>query len=118
MPTSPVRDVFYKPTVGSTLRELRQDLPSLLDPVDICIDHHVRPKGQIVVSPRKHHVELLIVDEADRRLSVSVKVRRQRCRSDSGGNRHHRSKPLFMHSRRRLLEVEPGSSFPCPSRYA
>ena len=60
------RAVFYTPTVGSTLRELRQDLPRLLDRVDICIDHHVRPKGQIVVSPRKHHVELLIVDEADR----------------------------------------------------
>ncbi len=60
------RAVFYTPTVGSTLRELRQDLPRLIDRVDICIDQHVRRKDQIIVSPRKHHVELLIVDEADR----------------------------------------------------
>src|SRR3546814_8173394 len=60
------RAVFYTPTVGSPLRELRQDLPRLIDRVDICIDQHVRPKDQIVVSPRKHFVELLIVDEADR----------------------------------------------------
>jgi len=60
------RAVFYTPTVGSTLRELRQDLPRLIGRVDACVDEHIRPKDQIIMSPRKNLVELLIVDEADR----------------------------------------------------
>lgn len=64
MPTSPVRDVFYKPTVGSTLRELRQDLPSLLDPVDICIDHHVRPKVSGAWRPQIRRLRRSVADRS------------------------------------------------------
>ncbi|GAC1557467.1 MAG: AAA family ATPase [Herpetosiphon sp.] len=60
------RAVFYTPTVGLTLRELRQDVPHLINRVDICIDEHVRPADTIVMQRRPNHVELLIVDEADR----------------------------------------------------
>lgn len=61
------RSVFFTPTVGSTLRELRHDIPQLMGRVDICIDQHVRPKQ---AKPVFHHqarfVELLIIDEAER----------------------------------------------------
>jgi len=60
------RSVFYTPTVGLTLRELRQDLPHLINRVDICIDEHGRPAGTTVVQRRPNHVELIIVDEAER----------------------------------------------------
>ena len=60
------RSVFYTPTVGLTLRELRQDLPHLINRADICIDEHGRPAGTIVVQRRPNHVELIIVDEAER----------------------------------------------------
>jgi len=60
------RSVFYTPTVGLTLRELRQDLPHLINRADICIDEHVRPAGVTVVQRRPTHVELIIVDEAER----------------------------------------------------
>jgi DNA transposition AAA+ family ATPase len=58
--------VFYTPTVGVTLRELRHDLPRLLTRADICIDEHVRPKGEPVSRRRPKRVELVIVDEVER----------------------------------------------------
>lgn len=60
------RSVFYTPTVGSTLRELREDIPQLISRVDICIEQHLRPKDAPIVHHRANFVELLIIDEADR----------------------------------------------------
>ena len=60
------RTVFYTPTVGCTLRELRQDLPRLIDRTDICIKQHVYPKNVSVSLYRSKHVELIIIDEAER----------------------------------------------------
>src|SRR6266540_553068 len=65
------RAVFYTPTVGVTLRELRQDLPRLITRADICIEEHVRPEGTSVSRRRPNHVELVIIDEAER-LSVTA----------------------------------------------
>lgn len=69
--------MFYTPTVGCTLRELRQELPRLMGRVDICIEQHVRPKGTTLVT---HHwtqfVELLIVDEAERLSTTALEYMR------------------------------------------
>ena len=51
------RSVFYTPTVGATLAELRKDLPRLLSRVDICIDQHVRPQGTSPSRRRRHPQE-------------------------------------------------------------
>lgn len=60
------RAVLYTPTVGLTLRELRKDLPLLMTRADICIEAHVQPKGASVSRRRPNHVQLIIVDEAER----------------------------------------------------
>ncbi|MGT2516623.1 AAA family ATPase [Sphingomonas panni] len=73
------RAVFYTPSVGSTLRELRQDLPWLLDRVDHCIDEHVRPQkvGQVrYVSRHTRYVEMVIVDEAERLSTTALEYMR------------------------------------------
>lgn len=63
------RSVFYTPTVAGTLRELRDELPRLIARVGIYIEEHLRPPGQsYIISGLGHpkHVELVIIDEAER----------------------------------------------------
>lgn len=60
------RSVFYTPTVGSTLRELRQEIPRLMSRVDICIEEHLRCQGSPPTLHRAPFVELLLVDETER----------------------------------------------------
>lgn len=60
------RAVFYTPTVGITLRELRCDLPRLISRADISIELHVKPPGVLASRRRANHVQLIIVDEAER----------------------------------------------------
>ena len=62
-PLARARSIFYTPTVGVTLRELKQDLPRLLARMDRLIDEHLQ--GQDVHVARRH-TELMIVDEAER----------------------------------------------------
>ena len=66
------RTVFHTPTVGGTLRALRQDLDLMTTRVDICIKQDARTNrdGQRCVS-RDSMVELIILDEAER-LSTSA----------------------------------------------
>jgi len=66
------RTVFYTPTVGGTLRELRKDLDVMTTRVDICIkqDKSTDSDGQRFVS-RESMVELIVIDEAER-LSTSA----------------------------------------------
>jgi DNA transposition AAA+ family ATPase len=65
------RTVFYTPTVGITLRELRKDLPLLISRADISIELHVKPAGLSASRRRPNHVQLIIIDEAER-LSVTA----------------------------------------------
>jgi DNA transposition AAA+ family ATPase len=66
------RTVFHTPTVGGTLRALRQDLDLMTTRVDICMkqDASTNRDGQRCVS-RDSMVELIILDEAER-LSTSA----------------------------------------------
>lgn len=66
------RTVFYTPTVGGTLRELRKDLHLLTSRVASCIEQHHRLNhdGQRDVA-RDSRIELIIIDEAER-LSTSA----------------------------------------------
>ena len=66
------RTVFHTPSVGGTLRELRQDLNRLMTRVDICIDEHQKTnRDGICYAARGTAVELIIIDEAER-LSTSA----------------------------------------------
>jgi len=70
------RSVFYTPTVGSTLRELRQELPRLLSRVGSCIEQHLRSEGG---PPAHHHtrfVELVVIDEAERLSTTALEYMR------------------------------------------
>jgi DNA transposition AAA+ family ATPase len=66
------RTVFYTPTVGGTLRELRKDLHLLTSRAESCIEQHHRLNrdGQRGVA-RDSGIELIIIDEAER-LSTSA----------------------------------------------
>jgi DNA transposition AAA+ family ATPase len=66
------RTVFYTPTVGGTLRELRKDLDLMTTRVDICIkqDKSTDSDSKRFVS-RESMVELIVIDEAER-LSTSA----------------------------------------------
>ena len=65
------RAVFYTPTVGGTLRELRQELPRLLNRVGDCIEQHLAPEGACVAPQKDYRAELIFIDEA-KRLSTSA----------------------------------------------
>ena len=66
------RTVFHTPTVGGTLRELRQDLQRMTSRVAICIEQHrsIDSDGKRG-GARDSMIELVIIDEAER-LSTSV----------------------------------------------
>jgi DNA transposition AAA+ family ATPase len=66
------RTVFYTPTVGGTLRELRKDLHLMTSRVESCIEqqHGLNSDGQRGVA-RDRMIELIIIDEAER-LSTSA----------------------------------------------
>jgi AAA domain len=61
------RTVFHTPTVLGTLRDLKETLGEHIDRVDACIDDHLY--GHIkhrVITCHELHLEMLIVDEAER----------------------------------------------------
>jgi DNA transposition AAA+ family ATPase len=66
------RTVFYTPTVGGTLRELRKDLHLMTSRVESCIEQHhgLNSDGQRGVA-RDSMIELIIIAEAER-LSTSA----------------------------------------------
>ena len=66
------RTVFYTPTVGGTLRELRKDLHLMTSRVESCIEQHhsLNSDGQRGVA-RDSMIEPIIIDEAER-LSTSA----------------------------------------------
>lgn len=72
------RAVFYTPTVGSSLRELRQEMPRLIKRAEICIEQHLDPKGDRPVHRRRRAllVELLIIDEVERLSTTALEYMR------------------------------------------
>lgn len=68
------RSVFHTPTVGGTLKELREELPRLIARVEVYIEEHLRTSGKGNVKPYGHHrhVELIIIDEAERLSTVAL----------------------------------------------
>lgn len=63
------RAVFYTPTVGSNLRDMKRELQLLMERVDICIaQHHRTGGGGVERGPKygKKYIQLLIIDEAER----------------------------------------------------
>ena len=66
------RTVFYTPTVGGTLRELRKDLHLMTSRVESCIEQHqsLNSDGKRGVA-RDSMIELIVLDEAER-LSTSA----------------------------------------------
>jgi DNA transposition AAA+ family ATPase len=66
------RTVFHTPTVLGTPRDLKDTLGEHIDRVDTCIDSHVHryARGPRVITCDEFHVEMLIIDEAER-LSVT-----------------------------------------------
>ena len=58
--------VFYTPTVGGGLRELRDDLRLLTSRVNICIDQHIHWANEVGSGSQTDLVELLVIDEAER----------------------------------------------------
>lgn len=70
------RAAFYTPTVGGTLRELRQELPRLLGRIDACIDQHTLPEDGVVKPRPGYHAELIIIDEAERLSTPAIEYLR------------------------------------------
>lgn len=70
------RAVFYTPTVGSTLRELREELPRLLTRVEACIEAHLPAAPDLVAPPRARPVELVLIDEAERLSTTALEYLR------------------------------------------
>lgn len=66
------RTVFHTPSVLGTLRDLKDTLGEHIDRVDTCIDDHLygHMKHRVITCD-EFHVEMLIVDEAER-LSVTA----------------------------------------------
>jgi DNA transposition AAA+ family ATPase len=64
------RSLFWTPTVTSTPGEIKKQIPALCERFSAVIEYHLEPEGRH--RPHRHfapedgHVELLIVDEADR----------------------------------------------------
>ncbi len=60
------RAVFYTPTVGGGLRELREELKLLTSRVDICIEQHIDHSKEFRGGSQTDFVELLVIDETER----------------------------------------------------
>ncbi len=60
------RTVFYTPTVGGGLRELRDELKQLTSRVNSGIDQHIHRHEESRSASQADLVELLVIDEAER----------------------------------------------------
>lgn len=73
------RAVFYTPSVGGSLNELRRDLPRLIQRVNHCIDEHVRPPvdgHKHYVGPQTQFVEMVVIDEVERLSTTALEYMR------------------------------------------
>jgi DNA transposition AAA+ family ATPase len=72
------RTVFYTPEVNATHKALVDELGMLTSRVDICLDQHLHPETPVHRGPQTNHVELLVIDEADRLSSIALEHLRDR----------------------------------------
>jgi len=81
------RSVFYTPTVAATVKQVAADVHQLLTRANIGIEEHQqrnRPAARLITG-RRRHIELLIVDEADRLHPLAVEHLRDRFDRDHLG---------------------------------
>ncbi len=71
------RTVFYTPTVKATHKQLLHDLDTLLERVDLCVDQHLHD-GLVAHRHRPQHVELIVIDEAERLSPIMLEDLRDR----------------------------------------
>ena len=71
------RTVFYTPTVRVTRKQLERDLDLLFERVDLCVDQHLHA-GLVAHRRRPKHVELLVIDEAERLSPIALEDLRDR----------------------------------------
>lgn len=75
------RAVFYTASTTGTLRQLDADLTQLTSRVNICIDQHLHPPNSGPAKARgpiNNHVELLVIDEAERLSAQALEHLRDR----------------------------------------
>jgi Rad3-related DNA helicase len=71
------RTVFYTPVVKGNHKDFLNDLENLTERVDICIDQHLE-RGLVARNRPFAHVDLIVVDEADRLPATSLEHLRDR----------------------------------------
>jgi DNA transposition AAA+ family ATPase len=72
------RTVFYTPAVRSTHKTLVEELQLLTARVDICIDQHLHNGVSTRRRPANEHIELIVIDEADRLSAPALEHLRDR----------------------------------------
>jgi len=79
------RTVFYTPPVASAFAALRKDLNRLSNRVEACIDQAPAAQSTKPTRKRKSHVELIVIDEAERLTNTALEyLRDQFDRSEIG----------------------------------
>jgi DNA transposition AAA+ family ATPase len=68
------RSVFHTPTVTGSLRELRDGLGTSITRVGICIEEHVGGDDVPRTLNTNTHVEMLIIDEAERLSTAAIEL--------------------------------------------
>lgn len=72
------RTVIYTPSTAGTLRSLYSDLNTLTSRAEACIDQHHWPDHSTIPPASRRHVELLVVDEAERLSPAALEHLRDR----------------------------------------
>jgi hypothetical protein len=83
------RSIFYTPTTAGTPRQLNGDVTILFTRADICIDEPLRLDNHTPPGRNPHHVNLRVIDEAERLTPLALEHLRDRF------DRRHLGLPLI-----------------------